>query len=170
MAEQLQDDIDDFFQSIDTAAASSQALGQDIPLLGAGLSAIEPTVPVLFKDAQDKIHTALSSLAAGATATQIADALNDAGVTGLSAAVTGPDDHQVVAIAFQATDTETVSKDGAKLDVGVPVLGLDATADFSGTLTSKLNTTAGLRRRPEHAHARRCWGPRDLDIGPRRPR
>ena len=164
MAEQLQDDIDDFFQSIDTAAASSQALGQDIPLLGAGLSTIEPTVPVLFKHAQDKIHTALSSLAAGATATQIADALNDAGVTGLSAAVTGPDDHQVVAIAFQATDTETVSKDGAKLDVGVPVLGLDATADFSGTLTSKLNTTLDYDV-VQNTLTLGDAGTKDLDIG-----
>ena len=142
MTEQIQSDLDGFFKAIDTAAELSQALGQGIPLLGADLANFTSTPLALFQDEQSQVDAALASLAKGATADDIAAALNGAGVKGLTATVTtelGGDPQ--VAIALEATDSLSLDKTGVTLDAGMPALALTATADFTGALTPTLDVT-----------------------------
>jgi len=119
----------------------NRIFNSDLPLVGTELQSAATPALAFLDTLKSSLHAALNGVSNDATA--IADAINAAGLAGVTAAVDSSNSNKVN-LVFSQDATVNVPLASGGLDFGGTGFGLDADADFAAVIKPALNATVSF--------------------------
>jgi hypothetical protein len=136
----IQTEIDGFIDGVRNGIIEN-VLNADLPLVGDELQSAASTALAFLDELKSRIDDAFSSAPSGAQA--ITDALNAAGIPGVTASV-DPGDSDKVLLSISQSASVDVPLVSAPLDFGTSDFGLDAQAAFDAIFKPALNASLSI--------------------------